>query len=100
VRSETDFGGKLTPVLDAIEQQVVLLKLISELQTEANQVSIRIGTENQIDSLSKTSLLVAGFENQGSEISKLGLIGPTRMDYASNIAAVKAVARYLTKNLG
>jgi heat-inducible transcriptional repressor len=28
------------------------------------------------------------------------VIGPTRMDYSSNIAAVLAVARYLSKSLG
>jgi heat-inducible transcriptional repressor len=50
--------------------------------------------------LANASVVVSGYENQGSEIAKLGVIGPTRMDYSSNISAVRAVARYLTKTLG
>lgn len=99
-RSEHDFGGSITPVLEAIEQQVVLLKLLTELQAEQHGVSVSIGHENAVDSFANTTLVVAGYENQGSEVAKLGVLGPTRMDYTTNIAAVRAVARYLTKTLG
>jgi heat-inducible transcriptional repressor len=99
-RREQDFPGSISPVLEAIEEQVVLLKLITEMQAEQHGVSLRIGRENSFEGLNNASVLVSGYENQGSEIAKLGVIGPTRMDYSSNIAAVKAVARYLTKALG
>ncbi|MFM5904572.1 MAG: heat-inducible transcriptional repressor HrcA [Micrococcales bacterium] len=99
-RRENDFGGNISTVLEAIEQQVVLLKLISELTEDAHGVSVRIGKENQLDPFGNAAVLVSGYENQGSEIAKLGVIGPTRMDYSSNIAAVRAVASYLTKMLG
>jgi heat-inducible transcriptional repressor len=90
----------ISPVLEAIEQQVVLLKLIAELQAEQHGVSVLIGHETKFDSLANTSMVVAGYDNLGSEVAKLGIIGPTRMDYSSNMAAVLAVARYLTKTLG
>ena len=99
-RREHDFPGSISPVLEAIEEQVVLLKLITEMQAEQHGVSLRIGRENAFEGLSNASVVVSGYENQGNEIAKLGVIGPTRMDYSSNIAAVKAVARYLTKALG
>ena len=99
-RRGEDFPGSISPVLEAIEEQVVLLKLISEMQADAHGVSLRIGRENTVDALLSTSVVVSGYENQGSEIAKVGVIGPTRMDYSSNIAAVLAVARYLTKSLG
>jgi len=98
-RRESDFVGSITPVLDALEEQVVLLRLISEMQAEQHGVSLRIGRENPFEGLSETSVVVTGYENQGSEIAKLGVIGPTRMDYSTNIAAVRAVARYLTNIL-
>ena len=98
-RRESDFSGSITPVFDALEEQVVLLRLISEMQAEQHGVSLRIGSENKFEGLSETSVLVTGYENQGSEVAKLGVIGPTRMDYSGNIAAVRAVARYLTKIL-
>ena len=99
-RLEEDFPGSITPVLEAIEEQVVLLKLVSEMQAEAHSVSVRIGQENQLSNFSNATVMVSGYENQGSEIAQLGVIGPTRMDYSSNIAAVNAIARYLTKSLG
>lgn len=99
-KREGDFPGSISPVLEAIEEQVVLLKLISEMQAEQHGVSLRIGRENTFEGLTNASVVVSGYENQGSEIAKLGVIGPTRMDYSSNISAVRAVARYLTKTLG
>lgn len=99
-RREEDFPGSISPVLEAIEEQVVLLKLITEMQAEQHGVSLRIGRENELEGLANASVVVSGYENQGSEIAKLGVIGPTRMDYSSNISAVSAVARYLTKALG
>ncbi|MBP6087479.1 MAG: heat-inducible transcriptional repressor HrcA [Rhodoluna sp.] len=99
-KREEDFPGSISPVLEAIEEQVVLLKLITEMQSERHGVSLSIGRENPFESLANASVVVSGYENHGSEIAKLGVIGPTRMDYSSNISAVRAVARYLTKALG
>ncbi|MDE2591250.1 MAG: heat-inducible transcriptional repressor HrcA [Actinomycetales bacterium] len=100
VRREQDFAGSIGPVLEAIEEQVILLKLMSEMQAEQYGVGVRIGRENQVEPLSNTTIMVSGYETQGQEIAKLGVLGPTRMDYSSNIAAVSAVARYLSKTLG
>lgn len=97
VRVEQDFSGNITPVLEAIEEQVVLLKLINEMQTEQHGVSVKIGRENPIEKLSGTAVITTGYQNSSGEIAKLGLIGPTRMDYSQNISAVLAVARYLSK---
>lgn len=99
-RREQDFPGSISPVLEAIEEQVVLLKLISGMQADQHGVSLSIGRENSIDALSNASIVVSGYESSGSEIAKVGVIGPTRMDYSSNIGAVRAVARYLTQSLG
>lgn len=100
VRREDDFPGSISPVLEAIEEQVVLLKLVAEMQSEQHGVSLRIGRENTYEGFTNASVVVSGYENHGSEIAKLGVIGPIRMDYSSNIAAVRAVANYLTKALG
>jgi heat-inducible transcriptional repressor len=99
-RRDYDFGGSITPILEAIEEQVTLLRLIDEMQNEQWGVGLRIGSENVNESLASTSVMVTGYENQGNELAKIGVIGPTRMDYSSNISAVKAVASYLSKELG
>lgn len=100
VRSEGDFGGNISPLLDAIEEQVVLLRLISEMEADKNGVSLLIGSENRIEGLSQASVLVTGYGKPDEPIAKVGLLGPTRMDYSTNISAVRAIARYLSKSLG
>ena len=99
-RNEEDFKGSISPMLEAIEEQVVLLKLIQEMQSEENGVALRIGSENKLSEFASSSVVVTGYEKEGSEVAKLGVLGPTRMNYSANISAVRAVARYLTQTLG
>lgn len=78
----------------------MLLKLISEMRDQQHGVSLRIGRENRLEELANSTVLVSGYESQGSELAKLAVIGPTRMDYSGNIAAISAVATYLSRALG
>jgi transcriptional regulator of heat shock response len=45
--------------------------------------------------LQATSLVTVGYGRDSAQIGALGVLGPTRMDYAGSIAAVDAVARYV-----
>lgn len=100
VRTEEDFTGSIYPVLEAIEEQVTLLRLFGEMEPEQNGFSVSIGRENASFGLGETSVLTTGYASSGSELSRLGVLGPTRMNYSNNIAAVRAVARYLSRLLG
>lgn len=93
------FAGSLPGVLDAIEEQVTLLRLFGELTQEGRAVAASIGRENEPYGLSAASVIASRYEDAGVS-SKLGVLGPIRMDYAGNIAAVRAVARYLNQILG
>ena len=99
-RTEKDFPGSILPVLEAIEEQVVLLRLFSEMELDARGVSVSIGRENASVGLGETSILAGGYRSSAGELARLGVLGPTRMDYPGNITAVRAVARYLSKLLG
>lgn len=98
-RTEEDFTGSIYPVLEAIEEQVTLLRLLGEMEVEPGGVSARIGRENSEFGLGETSVLTSGYTSSGGSVARLGVLGPTRMDYPNNMAAVKAVARYLTRLL-
>jgi heat-inducible transcriptional repressor len=98
-KHDDDFSGELSRVLEAIEEQVVLLKLLDELHADRHGVGLRIGSELGVQGLSRASIVVTGYESRGTEVAKLGVLGPTRMDYSANIASVRAVARYLTRIL-
>lgn len=98
-RTESDFRGSISPVLDAIEEQVTLLKLFGEMELDEAGIAVRIGRENAGTALEETSVVTAGYAASGG-IARLGVVGPTRMDYTNNMAAVRAVARYLSRLLG
>lgn len=100
-RTERDFTGSIYPVLEAIEEQITLLRLIGEMDTaEASGVAASIGAENSGYGLEQTSVLATGYTAPGGAVARLGVLGPTRMDYSSNMAAVRAVARYLSRLMG
>jgi heat-inducible transcriptional repressor len=99
-RTEEDFSGSIYPVLEAIEEQVTLLRLFSEMDVDQHGVSVSIGQENATFGLGETSVLTSGYSSSGGSVARLGVLGPTRMDYSNNMAAVRAVARYLSRLLG
>jgi len=99
-RTEEDFSGSIFPVLEAIEEQVTLLRLFAEMEVDLGDVSARIGRENENFALGETAVLTSGYSASGGSIARLGVLGPIRMDYPNNMAAVRAVARYLSRLLG
>jgi heat-inducible transcriptional repressor len=99
-RTESDFSGSIFPVLEAIEEQVTLLKLFGEMEIDDDGVSVSIGRENADFGLGETSVLASGYTASGGSVARLGVLGPIRMDYSNNMVAVRAVARYLTRLLG
>ena len=115
----------LAPLFDALEEQVVLMKLMSNLseETNASGVGVAIGPEMHTPVLLHASVVSSGYGRSGAAgepagndpvgepetesetesqtndtepIAFVGSIGPTHMDYAATMAAVRAVARYLT----
>lgn len=92
------FPLSIQPVLEALEEQVVLLRLLGESSTNA-AVTVRIGHENPVEGMEATSVVTARYGIAQSATASLGVVGPTRMDYAGNIAAVQAVAQYVGRIL-
>ncbi len=81
-------------MLEALEEQVVLMRLLGESGDQA-AVTVRIGAENQVEGLESTSLVAAGYGSGEQALARLGVLGPTRMDYPTAMGAVRAVARYV-----
>jgi len=95
----TDFSKGLRDVLEALEEQVVLMRLLGEADPAI--LTVRIGAENQVEGLHTTSVVSTGYGTSGAglPLAKLGVLGPTRMDYPGTMGAVRAVARYVGKIL-
>ena len=99
-RTERDFRGSIHPVLEALEEQVTMLKLFGEMEVDLDEVRTSIGREHETPGLGEASVVATGYSAAGGGLAHLGVLGPTRMDYSNNMAAVRAVARYLTRLLG
>jgi heat-inducible transcriptional repressor len=95
-RSGEDLGSTLSPILEALEEQVVLMRLLDEANST---VHVRIGREQIETNLQTTSLVSVGYGANSAQLGAVGVLGPTRMDYAGSIAAVDAVARYVGRFL-
>jgi heat-inducible transcriptional repressor len=89
-----DFSRGLHEVLEALEEQVVLMRLLGESGDQA-AVTVRIGSENEVQGLRSTSMVATGYGAGEQALARLGVLGPTRMDYPTAMGAVRAVARYV-----
>lgn len=96
-RSNNDFPLSIGPVLDALEEQVVLLRLLEAMAQDSLGMAVVIGRENPHDSLAEASVVATSYVP--GENAKLGVVGPTRMDYPNTMASVRAVAQYLSRIL-
>ncbi len=97
-RHADSFDSAVRPLLEALEEHVVLLKLLGEAGP-GGAVTVRIGHEGPYEQLSSTSVVATGYGPSGDALAALGVVGPTRMDYPGTMAAVRAVARYVTRIL-
>lgn len=93
-RNVADFPGSLRQVLEALEEQVVVLKLLAAARTPGT-ITVRIGEENEAEEMRSTSVVSIGYGTRNTLLGGMGVVGPTRMDYPGTIAAVRAVANYM-----
>ena len=89
------FDKSIKPMLEALEEHVVLLKLLGEA-TSPDSITVRIGHEGPYTELATTSVVATGYGPGEEAVGSLGIVGPTRMDYPGSMAAVRAVARYVS----
>ncbi|MFI6477427.1 heat-inducible transcriptional repressor HrcA [Nonomuraea sp. NPDC050663] len=95
-----DFSSGLRDVLEALEEQVVLMRLLGETSPDTPAaLTVRIGSENPYSGLRGTSIVATGYGSGDRQLARLGVLGPTRMDYPVTMGAVRAVARYVSQIL-
>ncbi len=101
--AKPDFADveRLRELLRVFEEKNRLVKILTECLSGAPEqpVSIRIGAENSLPSLSRCTVISShyGYENQ--IVGSVGVVGPIRMEYARMIGLVNYVARLLEESL-
>ncbi|AZA14066.1 heat-inducible transcriptional repressor HrcA [Corynebacterium choanae] len=94
-----NFPTGLTDVLDALEEQVVVLRLMATAQ-ETGAVQVSIGGETQAEPLRRAAVVTAGYGQDDTPLGAMAVVGPTFMDYPATMAKLAAVARYVSRILG
>ena len=98
VRSEQEFAGGLSSLLETLDEGTDIWNVLNLWKIDAETPKAIIGSENSVSELSTSSLLLSGYSNNGAELAKIAVLGPTRMNYAKNLAAVLALSQLLSKN--
>jgi len=87
-------------LFDELEQKSDLVQLLSQAEA-GDGVRIFIGSENKLFSLSGSSLIVSPYRDaQQKIVGVLGVIGPTRLNYARVIPMVDYTAKVVSTLLG
>ncbi len=91
---------RLKLLFDDLESKKDIIQVLG-LAEHGEGVRIFIGSENKLFSLSGSSLVVAPFRDSDEKVvGVLGVIGPTRLNYARVVPTVNYTAQLLTQLLG
>lgn len=83
-------------ILHLLDHREYMRHLLGNLQ-QTDQVQVTIGSENQMQEVENCSLVTAVYKWNGQPMGWVGVIGPTRMDYARAVAAVREVSKLLSE---
>ena len=91
---------RIRGLFEALETKESLIRLLEVTET-GDGVQIFIGAENELFSLSGCSMIIAPYQNHQEQIvGAIGVIGPTRMNYARIIPMVDYTAKLVGRVLG
>ena len=86
---------KVKTLLSIIEQEKMLCELLADRGREVGGVTVRIGDEIKSHKIKECSMITAPYSICGKRVGSIGVLGPTRMEYAK----VVSVVEFMTKNL-
>ncbi|MEO5707665.1 MAG: heat-inducible transcriptional repressor HrcA [Alteraurantiacibacter sp.] len=99
---ETALGHieRIRSLIDDLENKQTIAELLDSAR-EADSTRIFIGAENRLFALSGSSVIAAPYRDRdGRVVGVLGVIGPTRLNYARVVPMVDFTARSLERTLG
>ena len=91
---------RVRQLLDDLESKQSVVELLENAR-EAEATRIFIGSENRLFALSGSSVIASPYrDREGKVVGVLGVIGPTRLNYARVVPMVDFTARSLGKLIG
>lgn len=84
---------KIKSIFDLFDESDLLLRLFANTE---NGIRVRIGAENEFEAFHPCSFITATYEVDGQPLGTIGILGPTRMDYAKVISLLEHLHRDLS----
>lgn len=86
---------KLKPIMMMLETEEKLYNILADSSLQ-HGIRICIGEENPEEAAHQCSVVTATYEVGGRTLGAIGVLGPTRMDYARVVSVVDFVSNYLS----
>lgn len=83
---------KIKTIWNLLEETPTLIKVMGDAP---NGIQVRIGQENSHEAISSCSLITATYSYDGQMLGTIGLLGPTRMEYAKVMNMMQHVSAQL-----
>ena len=83
-------------VYETLEEQVAMLQVLQDALADADP-AVRIGAELPLQELEACAIVAASYDAPSESAGQIGVLGPSRMDYAATLGAVQAVADTLER---
>jgi heat-inducible transcriptional repressor len=87
----------LRRLFETLEREQEMLRVLQDVTADREDLWVTIGAEHPTTGEWEASLVTAPFRAGDSTVGTIGVVGPTRMDYFSAMASVRAVARRLSE---
>lgn len=84
--------GQARKFLELLDNKESLKHAVDQ-GAQSDGIKIIIGEENEIDEMKGASIVTAKYTSGGKTVGKIGIVGPTRMDYAKVVSSLDFVAK-------
>ncbi|HUQ41638.1 MAG TPA: heat-inducible transcriptional repressor HrcA [Candidatus Limnocylindrales bacterium] len=88
--------GSVRNIVRLLEDRTRLAEILPPLALESGEVHVAIGSEHHVEPLRAFSLIFGRYGGADDVIGYVGVVGPTRMDYARSIGAVRYVGSIMS----
>jgi heat-inducible transcriptional repressor len=87
----------LRRLFETLEREQEIVRVLKDVSRGSDDVSVTIGGEHPSTGEWEASIVAAPFAAGSETVGTIGVVGPTRMDYVSAMASVRAVAKRLSE---
>jgi len=95
---DPDTTGRIEELMEALEKQYLILAMLNEVLVSKG-VTVKIGFENPAAEMRDLSFVASSYAMGRENVGTVGVLGPTRMNYAQVIPMVEFTARLLSRTL-